>query len=424
MNARTILDAAISAVAVNGEPDLLDSEKPRPSLTIVIPALNEQASIASIIERCVAARDRIEREGGIRSVEIIVVNDGSTDDTGPIAEQIAATTHDVKVVHFPKNRGYGAALKEGFRHGRGEYVAFLDADGTCDPLFFAEMCAVLQNEAADIVLGSRMGTNSQMPTTRRIGNRVFAFLLGLLSGKAVTDTASGMRVIRRRALARLYPLPDGLQFTPAMSARAVLDGMAIHEVDMTYAERVGESKLHPFRDGVRFLAAIGSALLLFRPSRAFDLAACFCFAMAVLWGLYPIEHYWTHGALQEGMIFRLLLCSLLLTCTFVLLAGSVLANDIVSLVHRRNDRRFATSVLDRLLAKEVLIAVTTVAPIIGLVIVWPGLLEWIWTKQTEMHWSRAMLAVLLLQIAVCAGVTAILRCVISLWRTQSHGTKP
>jgi glycosyltransferase involved in cell wall biosynthesis len=393
---------------------------PLPTLTIVIPALNEQASIASTIQRCIAARQHIQNEGGIGHVEIVVVNDGSTDSTGPIADKTALEAGDVKVIHFPQNRGYGAALKEGFRQGRGEFVAFLDADGTCDPVYFGRMCALLEEESADIVLGSRMGAGSEMPMVRKIGNRMFAILLGVLSGKAVTDTASGMRVIRRKSLARLYPLPDGLQFTPAMSARAILDGMTIHEVNMAYAERVGESKLRPFRDGLRFLAAIGSALLLFRPSRAFDIAALVCFVTAILWGMYPAEYYYTHLAFEEGMIFRLLLCSLLLTCTFVLLSGSVLANDIVSLVHRRGDRRFLTSVLDRLFSKEVMLATSVIAPVAGLVIVWPGLWEWIRTKQTGMHWSRAMLAVLLLQIAVCSAVTAILRYVIGLWRTQSQ----
>src|SRR5205085_2261759 len=129
--------------------------------------------------------------GHVRDVELVVVSDGSTDRTADIARAIAASEPAVKVIVFERNRGYGAALKEGFRCANGELVSFLDADGTCDPKYFAEMCRALQTTQAAVVLGSRMGAGSQMPWMRRLGNRVYAFLLGLFSGQAVTDTASG-----------------------------------------------------------------------------------------------------------------------------------------------------------------------------------------------------------------------------------------
>src|SRR5262249_26406939 len=147
--------------------------------------------------------------------------------------------------------------------GSGELVGFLDADGTCDPLYFADMCQALQDQSAMLVLGSRMGPESQMPQIRRLGNRIFALLLGVLSGKAVSDTASGMRVIRRDALPELYPLPDGMHFTPAMSSRAIMNDLPIIEIPMQYHERVGQSKLRVIRDGFRFLRAIWDAMLLF-----------------------------------------------------------------------------------------------------------------------------------------------------------------
>jgi glycosyltransferase involved in cell wall biosynthesis len=359
----------------------------------------------------------------VRGVQVVVVNDGSTDRTGPIADQLARQHRQLKVIHFAENQGYGAALKRGFQEGTGDLVAFLDADGTCDPAYFARMCHRLESQSADIVIGSRLGKGSEMPWVRRLGNRLFALLLGFVSGRAVTDTASGMRVLRRGTLDRLYPLPDGLQFTPAMSARAILDGMSIQEVDISYAERVGHSKLHAVRDGFRFLVAIMSALLVFRPARVFNAAAFFCLLMAVLWGIYPAEYFLSHHALQDGMIFRLLLCSLLLTCAFVFLTASVLAEDILTLVGHRTTRSFLSSVMDRMFAKRVLLLIAIVAPWAGVILVWSGLLEWFRTKQTHMHWSLAMIAVLLLQIAVCAAVTAVLRLVIGLWRNETEADR-
>ena len=82
------------------------------------------------------------------------------------------------MIVFEQNRGYGAAIKEGFRQGRGSLVGFIDADGTCDPRYFAEMCRVALEEEADIVLGSRMGPDSKMPSVRKLGNRLYALLLG------------------------------------------------------------------------------------------------------------------------------------------------------------------------------------------------------------------------------------------------------
>ena len=120
------------------------------SLTIVIPALDEEESIGSTIERCIDAVDHIRENSRVREIDIVVVNDGSSDRT----EEIALSFRDVTVIGFDRNRGYGAAIKCGFDHGRGGLVGFLDADGTCDPRFFAELCRGIHERDADIALGS------------------------------------------------------------------------------------------------------------------------------------------------------------------------------------------------------------------------------------------------------------------------------
>src|SRR3954471_7402826 len=94
------------------------------SLTVVVPALNEEESIAAIIERCLSARETIKAAAGLKFVEIIVVSDGSTDRTA----EIARSYDEVKTIVFAQNRGYGAAIKEGFRQGEGDLVGFIDAD--------------------------------------------------------------------------------------------------------------------------------------------------------------------------------------------------------------------------------------------------------------------------------------------------------
>jgi glycosyltransferase involved in cell wall biosynthesis len=389
-----------------------------PGLSIVIPALNEEESIESTVRRCLDARQHVQRLGGIGEIEIIVVNDGSTDRTPEIAQHIAEAEPAVSVINFVHNRGYGAALKEGFRQSRGEFVSFLDADGTCDPRYFADMCSAMHEQDAAVVLGSRMGPGNKMPAIRRLGNALYATLLGFLSGRAVTDTASGMRVIRRDALAALYPLPDGLNFTPAMSARALLSDLRIVEVPMSYAERVGESKLHVMRDGVRFLAAILNALLLYRPSRIFGVLAGLCIFIALLWGMYPLEFYVRNQRLEEWMIYRVQLCVFLGTCSFVFTGAGALSEQILALFYPRRWRTFVGQLTEALFSPRVLVVFAVAAAIVSVALVWPGLKDYLSTGHTTLHWSRAIVAASLLQLAVLAVVLVVLQRVVSLWREQ------
>ena len=232
-----------------------------------------------------------------------MVSDGSTDKT----VEIARGYDGIRLIAFERNRGYGAAIKRGFEEVESDLVGFLDADGTCDPRFFADLCTGLCASDASVALGSRMGPGSQMPNTRRLGNKIYACILSVLTNQVVHDTASGMRVIRRSALERLYPLPDGLNFTPAMSARAMLDDkLPVLELPMSYKERVGESKLNVLHDGWRFFETIMEMTLFWRPARVFLSGAILCALVTVILAAHPIEMWLKLGHLEESMIYRLL----------------------------------------------------------------------------------------------------------------------
>ena len=145
-------------------------------LTIVIPALNEEEAIANTIDQCKAAAAGIILHSMITDVQIIVVSDGSTDRTVEITKHYS----DIKLIVFEKNRGYGFAIKTGWKLGKGDFLGFIDADGTCDPSCFIKMCQTIEKEKADVVVGSRMGKKSKMPVISRFGNILFAKLLKLL----------------------------------------------------------------------------------------------------------------------------------------------------------------------------------------------------------------------------------------------------
>jgi glycosyltransferase involved in cell wall biosynthesis len=251
------------------------------TLSVVIPALNEEHSIGDTARRAAGVDRTRLGAAGIDALEIVVVDDGSTDRT---ADEVRALGDGaVVLVSHPENRGYGAALKTGFAAAHGDIVGFLDADGTCAPEVLPDLVRPLTRGDADIVVGMRLTPESKMPVVRRIGNRFFAWLLQFLSGVRVTDSASGMRVFTRHALDVLMPLPDGLHFTPAMSAKAVHEGLRIFEIPIPYAERAGRSKLSVVKDGFRFLNIILNTVLFYNPIKIFGwIAAFFLFIAALL----------------------------------------------------------------------------------------------------------------------------------------------
>lgn len=230
-------------------------------LSVVIPAYNEEDGIAAIVERVLAVEPALAKIG--LSLELLVVDDGSKDRTAEIVRGYPS----VRLLQHNPNRGYGAALKTGFCAARGDLLGFLDADGTYPPESFPALCQAIF-DGADVVVGSRRsGAQSDMPLVRKIGNFIWANLVTALSGRPVVDPASGMRVFKRETLTRLYPLPDGLNFTPVMSTRAVHEGLTFSEIPMPYEERAGRSKLSVVRDGMRFLQTIIWTALTYNPAR-------------------------------------------------------------------------------------------------------------------------------------------------------------
>lgn len=384
-------------------------------LLIAIPALNEQESIESIIERSLAARASIIECSPVTAVDITVVSDGSTDRTVELA---ARYTDCVKLIVFERNRGYGAAIKEAWEQSDADLLGFLDADGTCDPLFFTQLCNTLLLEKADVVLGSRLNADSKMPAIRRIGNTIFAFMLTALSSQKVRDAASGMRVVRRTSLPMLQPLPDGLNFTPAMSARAILsDEVKIREIPMPYMEREGESKLRVGKDGVRFLKSILEAAFLYRPSRPLGIVGVLLVLIAAGLMALPTLYYIEHRSLLEWMIYRFIVSHLLGAMGFFLLCASYISRKIVdvTLGSTSNPRH---DLVASFFASRLFWLVPLGLTLAGGVLVLPSFLQLIETSHTTEHWSRFIAMSFLLEIAIILVVTRAVDFIIGLIANQ------
>jgi hypothetical protein len=305
-------------------------------LSICIPVFNEEAAIGETLERCLALGPAL-RAVGVHQFEIIAVDDGSRDRSA----EIVAGFPTVRLVRHERNRGYGAALKTGFAQARYDLIGFLDADATYPPERFPALCQAALAEGADLVIASRMaGAESEMPAVRRLGNTFFAGLLTLIGRTPVTDSASGMRVLRQATLATLSPLPDGLNLTPVMSTRAVHEGITVVEVPIPYRERVGESKLSVTRDGVRFLTTMVATALAYNPVRVFGLVGMASAMMGVLvmaWLVMArLQGVTELGPWGTFAVFAGMICGVAGVSLFALGASF---NYLVSLFYRRPIRQ-------------------------------------------------------------------------------------
>lgn len=251
------------------------------TLSVIIPAYNEENGITDIVGRVMSVRRDLESVG-VDDLELIVVDDGSSDKTVELTRSMASKFSGINVICHAYNKGYGAALKTGFSNARGELIGFLDADGTYPPEYFPQLCIEALN-GGDLVVGSRRsGAESEMPFVRRLGNLIWSNLVTVLGNQRVIDPASGMRVFKREVLERIYPLPDGLNLTPVMSTRAIHEGVHLVEVPIPYKERVGRSKLSVVRDGMHFLQTIVWTVLNYNPARALGLVGLVGMAFAAL----------------------------------------------------------------------------------------------------------------------------------------------
>ena len=230
-------------------------------LSIVIPVWNEEAAIAHVLSDIQLAQMSIPSEQPeIGSVEVLVVDDGSTDRTREIVARFPGVT-----LICLKHVGYGAALKQGFKQAAGDLLGFMDGDRTCNPRGFAALCSKLLSKEADLVNGNRLHRHSRLPRVRYLGNRMIAKTMGILSGKTIRDGCTGMRVFDRSLLPLLKDLPNDLSFSPAMTARLLFSSdLRIAEVPVDCTVRLGHSKLSLMKDTASFF---NQTFVAYRESR-------------------------------------------------------------------------------------------------------------------------------------------------------------
>jgi glycosyltransferase involved in cell wall biosynthesis len=240
--------------------------------TVIVPAYHEAAGIGDVVSALVAAGPWHE---------IIVVDDGSSDETGARARAAGAT-----VVRHPYNKGNGAAVKTGLRHATGSHVVIVDGDGQHSP---ADARRIVERLGEfDLVIGARE-PGTQATLGRRAGNSVLNGLASYLTGRHIPDLTSGFRAARREVLAEfLHLLPNGFSTPTTTTLACIKAGYSVAFVPVAARQRHGASKIRFARDGAKFFLIVVKLVTFFSPLRIFLPVSAVCFLVGAAYAVWTI----------------------------------------------------------------------------------------------------------------------------------------
>lgn len=233
-----------------------------PRFSLVVPCFNEEHAIAATVDELIATLETVG------PYEIVIVNDGSTDGTEAALQQLAVREPGLRIVHHSRNKGYGAALKTGIRHATSDLIVITDADGTYPNHRIGELVDLARD--ADMVVGARVGSDVQYPLIRKIPKVFMRAYAEWIAGQDIPDLNSGMRAFRRSVVERfLNILPNGFSFTTTITLAMLTNSYTVHYMPISYAARIGKSKIKPVQDTLRFFQLILRTGMYFAPLRIY-----------------------------------------------------------------------------------------------------------------------------------------------------------
>lgn len=281
-------------------------------ISIILPAKNEAAALKNLLPRLTAAQP---------GAEIIVVDDGSTDDT-----RVTCLAAGVQCLSSPYSMGNGAAIKRGARAATGEILVFMDGDGQHDPADIERLLARL-DQGFDMVVGAR-DWESQAGIGRGVANTVYNWLASKMTGQAVADLTSGFRVARAdRFREFLHLLPNGFSYPTTSTMAFFRSAYGVAYEPIKAAERVGKSHIKPLKDGIRFLLIIFKIATLYSPLKLFFPASAAFFLLGFANYLYTFLSY---GRLTNGS-------TLMWSAGVIVFLIGLVSEQITALTYRRSD---------------------------------------------------------------------------------------
>lgn len=251
-------------------------------VSVVIPAYNEQDAVGTVVRDVLAHMPDL--------AEVIVVDDGSADQTADMAEAAGAT-----VIRSPYNKGNGAAVKTGIRRASGDVVIMMDGDGQHSAADAVRLLDPIR-QGHDMAVGAR-NFGSQAGLHRGLANWLYNTLASYVAGHRIPDLTSGFRAIRRDVARRfLYLLPNTFSYPSTITMALFRAGFSVAYVPIEAAQRVGRSKISYLRDGTRFLIIITKIATLFAPIKVFLPLAAGFFLAGLGWyaHTYFISHRFTN----------------------------------------------------------------------------------------------------------------------------------
>jgi glycosyltransferase involved in cell wall biosynthesis len=280
-------------------------------ISIVIPARNEARSLGELLPRLAAL---------MGEAEIIVVDDGSADDTAAVCVQAG-----VRHLRHPYPKGNGAAIKTGARAARGDIIVFMDGDGQHKP---EDIPALLKkfDEGYDMVVGARQ-SGSQASLHRAVANDIFSRFASWMVMQPIADLTSGFRVVKAAKFRQfLYLLPNGFSYPTTITMSFFRAGYSVAYVPIDVPRRSsGVSHIHPLRDGLRFLLIIIKIGTLFSPQKLFLPISAGFFVTGVA--------YYAYTYLSAGR-FTNMSALLFISAVFTFLIGIV--SEQISALHYKN----------------------------------------------------------------------------------------
>jgi len=242
-------------------------------ISIIIPAFNEQEAIYQTVKNL---RELIEKMN-IEGVEILVVDDGSCDETRSLAVKAGAT-----VIHHPHNLGYGRALKTGINNATNDTIVITDADGTY-PIEQIPVMLSRYKEGFDMVVGARSGEYYRGSAIKWPMRILLRFLVEWTTGRSIPDINSGLRVFSKSTIRKYFvQLCDTFSFTTSVTLAYMMNSRFVHYESIDYAPRIGNSHVRLWRDSMRTLQYIVQAILYYNPIKFFLLMSICCLAGALI----------------------------------------------------------------------------------------------------------------------------------------------
>ncbi|MES2626509.1 MAG: glycosyltransferase family 2 protein [Pseudomonadota bacterium] len=247
-------------------------------VSIILPAKNEAANLRKLLP---------ELRQTLPDAEIIVVNDGSTDDTITICE-----AHGVKVVTHQYSKGNGASIKTGARAASNDVLVFMDGDGQHKPADVLKLLEQLR-EGYDMVVGARSAA-TQASVSRLVANSVYNKLSSWISGQKILDLTSGFRAVSGKKFRQfIYLLPNGFSYPTTITMAFFRAGYSVSYMDIEAGRREGKSHISLVKDGVRFFLIIFKIGTLYSPLKIFLPIAASFFSIGLLYYLYTYTQYHT-----------------------------------------------------------------------------------------------------------------------------------